>query len=120
DLLIPAERAAAEARHRQPESLAEHLPGGPGREELMTGQQVAVELGPLVHVLLAAVVRDERDPPLRTGFEVAVVGCHTPQHACHMLPQWHTRVSALCQAHGHLTGQALAEAPWLAANVHAG
>src|SRR4029450_6114923 len=35
--------------------------GGPGGEQLVLGQRPAVEAGPLEHVVLAVVVRDERD-----------------------------------------------------------
>jgi len=45
----------------------------------VAGEQGTVELGPFAHVLLAAVMRDERDPPLLPGHEVTVVGCHPPR-----------------------------------------
>ena len=77
DLLVPAEGAAVEPCHGQVELLAEHPPGGSRRVEPVAGEQVTVELGPFAHVLLAAVVRDERDPPL-SGVEFAVVGYHPP------------------------------------------
>jgi hypothetical protein len=72
-LLIPAERTAVKSRYRQAELLAEHPARCPGPVALMTGEQVAVELRPLAHVLLAPVVRDKRDPPLTPGLGARVV-----------------------------------------------
>src|SRR5579863_6670389 len=67
DLLIPAEGAAVETGHRQPGLFAEHPPRGCGRVQTMAGPQVTVELRPFEHVLLAAVMCDQRNPPLRPG-----------------------------------------------------
>src|SRR5215469_18317100 len=78
DLLIPAERPAVEPGHRQADFLAEHPAGGAGREQAVLGKNVAVELGPFTHVLLTAVVGDERDPAPRRCFGETVVGRHSP------------------------------------------
>src|SRR5215469_12031710 len=85
DLLIPAERPAVEPGHRQADFLAEHPAGGAGREQAVLGKNVAVELGPFTHVLLTAVVGDERDPAPRRCFGETVVGRHhasMPDQCC--------------------------------------
>src|SRR5215469_3632062 len=85
DLLIPAEWPAVEPGHRQADFLAEHPAGGAGREQAVLGKEVAVELGPLTHVPLTAVVRDERDPAPRRCFSETVVGRHgssMPDRCC--------------------------------------
>src|SRR5215469_15625326 len=85
DLLIPAERPTVEPGHRQAGFLAEHPARGAGREQAVPGKDVAVELGPFTHVLLTAVVRDERDPAPRRCFGETVVGRHgssMPDRCC--------------------------------------
>ena len=63
DLLVTAVRAAPEAGDRQPELLLQEVTGGGRGEQLVTGQQVQVVLGPLEHVPLLVVVRDQGNPP---------------------------------------------------------
>src|ERR1035438_14162 len=60
DLLVAAIRAAPEAGDGQAELLQEVTGGGRG-EQVVTGQQAQVVLGPLEHVLLLVVVRDQGD-----------------------------------------------------------
>ena len=63
DLLVTAVRPAAEAGHRQAELLLEEMTRRGRCEQLVTGQPVEVVLGPLEHVLLLIVVRDQGNPP---------------------------------------------------------
>jgi len=62
DLLVAAVRAAPEADDRQPELLLQQVTGRGRRGQLVTGQQIQVLLGPLQHVPLPIVVRNQGDP----------------------------------------------------------
>jgi len=64
DLLVAAQRAAAEAGDGQAEILVEQAPGGAGGVQAVPGEDAAVEAGPLLEVLFPAVVCDKRDFPL--------------------------------------------------------
>ena len=61
--LVTAERAAEQPGHGQAELVSQQPPGGGGGDELVPGQRGPVVGGPLEHVLLAVVVRDQRDAP---------------------------------------------------------
>jgi hypothetical protein len=63
DLLVAAVGAAPEAGDRQPELLLQEVTGRGRREQFVTGQQIQVVLGPLQHVPLLIIVRDQGDPP---------------------------------------------------------
>src|SRR5919202_2499118 len=78
DLLVAAQRPALKALHLEVELLLEQAAGGPRREQLVLGQQVAVEARPLEELALLAVVRDERDAPPRPPVRGDVVHAHGP------------------------------------------
>jgi hypothetical protein len=61
DLLVAAERAALKFVDRQPELLLEQMAGGAGREELVGGEEIDVESGPLEQLELLVVVGDQGD-----------------------------------------------------------
>jgi hypothetical protein len=59
DLLVAAERAAAQAGHRQPEFGHEEVTGRASRAQVVPGEQPPVEPGPLREVALLVVMRDQ-------------------------------------------------------------
>src|SRR5262249_16176357 len=59
DLLIAAERTALESRDREIELSFQDSTSGPSGVQIVLGQQITVELGPLKHVLFLVVVSDE-------------------------------------------------------------
>ncbi len=61
NLLVAAQRTAFETRDREIKFRFQDVARGPGGVQIMLGQQVAVELGPLKHVLLLVIVGHQRD-----------------------------------------------------------